>query len=363
MLREVALEYLHFRHSISVDDVPHLLTFMRNHPRLEFGKTVTSLHLRHSTIEAKVVDDMASLLPNLSSLTLESVRALRLGRGDVGDSNAAPLRLSRLDIHLCPRSYVSGLMHLLSSFNPKNLHLSGVGEDVEVEVFDARRLARLSDVESINVHPRTGGRKSIAPIVDALSKTLAADSLKSIRVTYDSKDTVRAYGRMIERLGSKITSLTLFARPPYPFEKRVGWVDPFDEWRLLNVHACKELQILEIPIYVPQGKPDRAVSHVGAGILAHHAPPSLRKVVIMLHDLPRPTTLGNRIVLKLQEFDKVVTQARFPHLQEFELGIAVTYDLTRKRGYWEKCVAAARRALPGLHARGLLKITNQRYTW
>ncbi|TFK88472.1 hypothetical protein K466DRAFT_454762, partial [Polyporus arcularius HHB13444] len=90
--------------------------------------------------------------------------------------------------------------------------------------------------------------------------------------------------------------------------------------------------------------------------LLHHAPPTLRHISIMLHDVHRPTTLGSRIAFKLQELDKIITQARFPHLEEFLLGINATDELMRKDRYWEQCVDAARRALPNLHARRLLKV-------
>ncbi|TFK88466.1 hypothetical protein K466DRAFT_488889, partial [Polyporus arcularius HHB13444] len=133
----------------------------------------------------------------------------------------------------------------------------------------------------------------------------------------------------------------------------------------LNIQSCKKLESLTLPIYIPHAKPEKAVSHVGVGVLKHYAPPTLRHITIMLYDLPRPTTLGNRVVLKLQEFDKVVTEARFPHLEEFSVCITVTDELARKSGRWMKCVGAARRALPNLHARGLLKLQdeNRSYGW
>ncbi len=227
ILREVALDYLSFNGHVIVDEVPHFLTFIRNHPRI--GKAVTSLSLSHSTIQAKVVGDMISLLPNLSRLSLDDARTLPPTRGDAGDSNAASLRLLRMDVE-SSGSYIPGLMHMLSSFNPQHLHLTVNPPNSKVGSFDARSLTKLPAVESLNVHTRTGTRQnvSIARVVDVLSKTLAPDTLQLMRVTYDSKDTLRAYGSIIKRCGSKITSLTLYTDAPYPFKERVGWVDPFD---------------------------------------------------------------------------------------------------------------------------------------
>ena len=111
-------------------------------------------------------------------------------------------------------------------------------------------------------------------------------------------------------------------------------------------------------MFVPPNldKPKQHLSYVSAGLLANYAPPTLRKVYVTIHNLTRPTTLGNRVVLRLQEFDKAVTQARFPLLQRFRLRVEVTRQGQKKFGASEKCRAAAVRALPSLHARGVLRV-------
>ncbi|KAI0720695.1 hypothetical protein C8T65DRAFT_801062 [Cerioporus squamosus] len=256
------------------------------------------------------------------------------------------------------------MMYLLSLLELHHLHLYIADVDYGEELFDAKCLARPSAVESIQVSRWSGQPiKHMARAIDALSKTLSADCLRKMWIAYDSKDTLRAYHTMFERVGRNITTLTVVADAPFYYKNREYWVNPFDDFTLLNIQACKKLESLTLPIYIPQAKPEKAVSLVATGVLVHYAPSTLRHITIMLHDLRRPTTLGNRTVLKLQEFDKVATQARFPHLETFQLCIKATDDLTRKDRYWEKCADAARRALPSLHARGLLKLKDGNYSY
>lgn len=88
------------------------------------------------------------------------------------------------------------------------------------------------------------------------------------------------------------------------------------------------------------------------------APPTLKDITIRIDGIVRPTTLNNRSVLGLHHLDGVLVKDRFPQLTKVEIEVKVAWCLTHKdkRGnYWQKCVAAVQRALPSLHARGLLK--------
>ncbi|RDX47294.1 hypothetical protein OH76DRAFT_789971 [Lentinus brumalis] len=360
-LRDVAVEYLQFK-SVHLEDVSHFLTFIRQNPRV--GKTVTNLHVRDSLADAKVVSDVKLLLPNLSSLYIHQVLFTPpSSRGDASDFDTSPLRLSRLTIgpHSSAPSFIPGLMYLLSLVETSQLHLyisdGYYGEDS----FDAQCLAGRSAVKSIQLSRWPGKHMNqMARTIGALSKTLSADSLQHMCIEYDSKDTLRAYQTLFEYVGGNITTLTVVADAPFHYEERKKWADPLDDFNLLNIQACKKLESLTVPIYMPHAQPSQAVSHVVVGVLLHHAPPTLRHISIMLHDVHRPTTLGSRIAFKLQELDKIITQARFPHLEEFLLGINATDELMRKDRYWEQCVDAARRALPNLHARRLLKVKDER---
>ncbi len=139
------------------------------------------------------------------------------------------------------------------------------------------------------------------------------------------------------------------------------WVCP--DWTLLDIRACKKLESLHLSIYVRHKedlKPQRPlpVSHTAAGLLANYAATTLREISIDVNDLERPKMPENGTVLRLQEFDKVVTQARFPNLQRFELSVSPSEARGREAKCVEarRCLAATLRTLPGLRARGVLKV-------
>ena len=84
---------------------------------------------------------------------------------------------------------------------------------------------------------------------------------------------------------------------------------------------------------------------------------TLRTVSIHLEDLPRVSTLNNRRLLRLQEFDKILTPKQFPVLQEVTLCIEPHWLLERKSKYeWAHVVTEAQKVLPQLHSRGVLKV-------
>ncbi|TBU24716.1 hypothetical protein BD309DRAFT_1030153 [Dichomitus squalens] len=133
-------------------------------------------------------------------------------------------------------------------------------------------------------------------------------------------------------------------------------------WRSLGLASCSKLRSIEIEIYFrydekPQDVP--AYSLAGAGMLSQ-APRTLRHVTIRLNYLPRVTTLNNRRMLRLQEFDKVITYDRFPDMKEVNLCILLDRYLEADRKYdWQHVVVGVQKALPNLHARGLLKVIKQ----
>ncbi len=67
-------------------------------------------------------------------------------------------------------------------------------------------------------------------------------------------------------------------------------------------------------------------------------------------------TLGNRAVVKLQEFDNVLTEARFPYLRQVMLHAGTTRELREKAEYAEDCYDAVLCALLCLQSRGVLNI-------
>ena len=134
------------------------------------------------------------------------------------------------------------------------------------------------------------------------------------------------------------------------------------QWHSVNLASCPKLESISLFIYF-RASPDQkqptdgpALCLAGAGILAR-APATLQNVTIHLHDLPKLTTLNNRQLLRLQAFDKAITREHFPRLKEVTLWIEPHRDFREKRKYdWAHVVAAARKALPQLHSRGILKV-------
>ena len=84
---------------------------------------------------------------------------------------------------------------------------------------------------------------------------------------------------------------------------------------------------------------------------------TLQKITIYLRDLPRVATLNNRRLLRLQAFDQAITLERFPHLKEFNLWIEPHWEFKYRSKYsWADVKDAARKALPQLRLRGVLKV-------
>ena len=84
---------------------------------------------------------------------------------------------------------------------------------------------------------------------------------------------------------------------------------------------------------------------------------TLRTVDIHLHDLPRVGMLNNMRVLRMQEFDKVLTADRFPRLEKVKVHVLPAYDFRRKRAYnWLQIVVGTQKALPSLQTRGILEV-------
>ena len=138
---------------------------------------------------------------------------------------------------------------------------------------------------------------------------------------------------------------------------------PAAHWHVLHLEACHQLEFIEIEIFfrAPCGQPQPqnipALSLAGAGMLSQ-ASGTLRKVSIIIWDLPRTSTLSNKGTLRLQAFDKVVTADRFPIIKEVRVAVMPQRALYDSAGYeWLKAVAAVRKAMPSLHSRGLLDVT------
>ncbi len=283
---------------------------------------------------------------------------------------------------------LTGLMQILSLLSAKKLLIWMHDGMCFRDKFDPSCLAGASAIEYLRVTISQIPEESMANVLDALSMTLAPDVLQRVEVEYDSKPTLRALSSLLDRIGGSVTNVSIYALAPRKLEKRQKWTDPFDggfqcmlaafylidfclctDWTLLDIRACKKLESLHLPIYIrPKEnlKSQRPLSHIAAGLLANYAAPTLKEITINLWDLECPTMLGDNSVLKLQEFDKVVTQERFPNLQRFELSVVQTEALwckatTRMDVVARHCLAAGFRTLPGVRALEVLEVRLKRW--
>ncbi len=396
-LRHAALEYFAFK-SPRVDDLDHFLAFMRSH-RLP-PKTVRSLHLSNVSLDAALVREIAQLFPNLKSLTLVDISCIPSLPGNhhlqserPETTPPVPMPLNSLTLS-CKRPRrdsgwsLSGMMHILSLLAPCELTV-WLGHGVSFrDTFDPSCLAASpATVWDLDVGFTTGTPKksAIATVLDALSRTLAPGALQSVAVRYDSKAALRALGTLLARIGSNVTNLAVHPPAPSEWEERHRtWTDPFDgefrlvssacdirltaellltyalaDWTLLDIRGCEKLERLYLSLNVrlrENERPQRALCHVAAGLLAYYASPTIRRVVIDLDDVADPTTLGNRAVVKLQEFDNVLAEARFPYLCQVMLHVGTTRELREKAEYADDYYDAVLRALPCLHSRGVLNV-------
>ncbi|RPD61235.1 hypothetical protein L227DRAFT_562792 [Lentinus tigrinus ALCF2SS1-6] len=369
VLREVAVEYLEYPSPRIRENLDHFMTFMRRHTKPP--KTVRELNLSTVALDESVMNEIKRLFPKVKILHLEDISCTPPLPYHPPHPAPEPMQLERLVLESYDGGWsLCGMMHILSLLAPKSLVINLVWDkktkDLQMDKFDPSCLASSPAVEELRVAcSYTPDQPPLAELLDALSRILSPGHLKSVNLTCDSEADVRALGALLGRIGSNVTRLLLHPHSRWAFEERQIWSDPFNDWKLLDISACTKLETLYLHVYVKRKEnlSGRAASYFAAGLLANYASPTLRKVTIDLHDLERPTTLGNRVVLKLQEFDKVVTAARFPNLQKFELNVCVSDELYRKRHHEQKCREAALRALPGLRARNVLSINVKRSSW
>ncbi|RDX47289.1 hypothetical protein OH76DRAFT_1484889 [Lentinus brumalis] len=398
-LRKVAVDYLQFPHVEC--DLAHFLRFIRDHPRsaptvrnLDLyvehpsGSTIPNATADGSILNADFVEAIQEFCPNVVSLALKDITYTP---PVTQENNAGPrtesLRLQRLAL-TCARGALgwslSSLMHVVSLTAPRELVVQIEGDGHFEEAFDPRVVAGLSAIADLAVRISDSNKKPIASLLHALSQTLAPDSLKTIEVQYDSKESLCALGELLQHIGANVIKLTVIASPPSDLEQRQDWIDPFDgqsrslpdevvvnlttpqrynlysDWTLLDIRPCKKLEYLAFPIHVRRRNTvDKPLSHVGVGLLANYAPQeTLRRVVVNLHGVSRAGTLrkSSRSVLQLQQFDKVLTHARFPHLLEFGLHVGFTPHLrAEENAFTRECKDSARWTLHGLSLRGVLK--------
>ncbi|TFK89030.1 hypothetical protein K466DRAFT_661867 [Polyporus arcularius HHB13444] len=357
LLRAVALEHLDFRRVslTGVKTFDPFLQFLRKYPRV--AKTVISVclggeiedndHSPITTIDDTLVVSIAELLPKLDSLVLHSFRYVM-----PTDLSAArrrePIQLSSFVIEdqFHDKSSLTGIFRVMSLFTPRETdRLELERFDIE-ESFEPTHLHRPLEFRQLCLQ-ESDTPKHTALTLQALSVSVKSNSLRELHVEVDSKQTVIALGQLLRSAGRRLTTLTI--------EDVDGHVNSLKgNWKKLNLSACKKLRYITLPMVYRQN-PKRPLSETLVKILGK-APPSLRKITIRVYGMLRATTIGNRKVFKIHDFDKLLSPERFPHLQVFELEIGPHGRLRYRNGYWATCFASAQRALKGLHERGLLRV-------
>ncbi|TBU26947.1 hypothetical protein BD311DRAFT_666444 [Dichomitus squalens] len=389
-LRAVSLEH-HFRNALSVrniDTFDHLFSFLRANPkicektariRLDGATRNVEKHgyAPVTSIDENTVLELTQLLPNLT--------ALRLGcfvykPPQLPDPRRNPcaeqdpperIRLEQLSFGSLytpfpNESSISGFFHILSMFEIDFLGGCPTGWEHDARTpLDLSSLHRPLRAKRLCLYDRGSVNNFKIVLLDAFTKSLEPGYLQDLNVECGNVSEVSAIGELLARVGHGLTSLQVSGMPPHaPVSARRCWKDPLDShWKSLNLASCPRLESINIRIYFrapgdeKQPTDHPVLSLAGAGMLSQ-APPTLRKIVIWLHDLPRITTLNNRRMLRLQEFDKIITRDRFPLLERVHLHISIDSSLERKlKTDWWKLVLATQKVLPGLHSRGLLKVT------
>ncbi|RPD75499.1 hypothetical protein L226DRAFT_46284 [Lentinus tigrinus ALCF2SS1-7] len=366
LVRAVALEHLDFRHLFlpGIETFDPLLDFLRTYPRV--AKTVVSLKLAGSTkydpgprsrytpmttIDVALLASIVELLPKLDSLILQSFHYTKPTAANVQPA-VGPFPLSTFSLrgHCHPQSSLTGVLSVLSLFTLEQVKDPALDEFDLDESSEPRFLSRLVDVQRLWLR-RSSSPAYTASALQAFSVSLKSDSLQELSVQVDSKETISALGKLLTRAGGNITTLTIRNNPPeWAMPKdRDHWVNPLEgNSQLLDISACKKLESITLPMYFCKTR-TRPLSEPVVGIL-QQASTTLRKVIIIADNLPKPTTIGNRTIYKVHDLDKVLSPTRFPHLQECELNIGIRCTPLA----WSKCKDSAQRALKSLHGRGLL---------
>ncbi|KAI1786723.1 hypothetical protein LXA43DRAFT_1032632, partial [Ganoderma leucocontextum] len=262
------------------------------------------------------------------------------------------------------RSSISGLFRILSLFSIDQLDAEhSIGEFKPSAPLNPTVLHRPLSIKKLQLSGyECSDRKCPPLLINAFAESIAPGGLQSLCTHCCSMATVSAIGKLLARGGSDLTSLDIGADAP-DVSEREKWKDPLDNhWHRLDLTSCPKLESLVIHIYFrpprSASKPSNvpALSLAGAGMLSQTSQ-TLRRVRICLYDLPRATTLNNRRMLRLQEFDKVLAADRFPDLEEVTMEVHPEYSLRKRQRFnWQHIVGGVQKALPDLHARGLLTV-------
>ncbi|KAI0794653.1 hypothetical protein C8Q74DRAFT_1249924 [Fomes fomentarius] len=375
-IRAVAVEFV-FGDRVKVrikepGTTDHLVRFLTDNPRVahRIAMLIVGVYDRdawkdapdYPSVNKRDVMKLMKAVPNLDTLSLWgfTITESPLIQDDEGIPHpTTPFPLQGLSLNaMHTPSTLAGLFSILSLFNPTSLSFDYFYRFDTTRPLDC--IDRQLPIGNLTVDSGSyKDRRCTAMLLDALSKTVQDACLRRLRVRCDSHDALRALGRLLYRAGDRLISLHLRIDGPEFMGQEEIWIDPLrDTWKALNIPACTSLESIEIPIYLSKGQYHLSQKDLSEPIIniMKEAPPTLKTITIRIVGIIRPTTLNNRSVLGLHHLDVALAKDRFPQLTTVEIDVEPARSLKNKGGnYWQKCVAAVQRALPGLHARGLLK--------
>ncbi|TBU44753.1 hypothetical protein BD309DRAFT_891949 [Dichomitus squalens] len=371
--------------AVDIRNFDHILSFLQANPRIaaKIRNLTLSGDTRRdekglsllTTIDDTIVLRLVRLLPRLESLVLRTFiygqpqqSIPPLAPSPQGDT-PGPFHLRDLSFgsgyyECLPRSSsISGLFRILSLFTVDRLHGESRGCHLDLAApLDQSYLHRPLRVKDLRLGcDGSANSKHALVVLNSFTEAIESGSLDRVEIECRAVSEVSATRQLLARTGESLTGLQVGAPGNVCLPK--GWKDPMiRHWQDLNLASCPKLERIWINIYLPdkidENQPTdvQALSLPGAGMLSQVSR-ALREIYIYVYDLPRVTTLNNRRLLRLQEFDKVITPDRFPLLRKVYLRIRPDQDLQQKPDYkWRQVVVGTRNALPNIHSRGMLRV-------
>ena len=402
-LRAVSLEHL-FGTSLVAREIPtldHIISFLRTHPKI--CAKIQSLTLWGDVspdadqqllayIDDTTVLSLMQLVPNVQYLSIRNIRCAppQLPQQQTVRSQqdgSEPFHLQRLVFD--PGYYglphdvsIAGLFRILPLFTIDVLDLNFRRCECDTVPFDISALHHSLKIKDLRLsHWDKVENDSMGKLLKLFAESLEQGFLQHLSTGCRTVSEVSAIGEFLACTGEGLRSLQVERYPLLEPSHRKDWKDPLDStsvfratlgrilmsihigsWQNLNLASCTKLESIMVQIFFRSSPSEKhptdvpALSLAGAGMLSQVSG-TLRTVEIYVHDLPRVTTLNNRRVLRLQEFDKVLTPDRSPRLEKVKVHIRSALQLQQKREYrWQQIVVGTQKVLPNIHSRGLLEV-------
>ena len=129
-----------------------------------------------------------------------------------------------------------------------------------------------------------------------------------------------------------------------------------ENWLKLNISSCKRLESIEFHLTLSLELPPRGAFCTAITGMLLQAAPTLRRVTIELARLSDASVLGRKN-LQLGRIDKILTETRFPVLEQVVIHIDPWTDSSEN--WYQQCTNSVHKHLSELTARGKLSVTFQ----